>query len=69
MSIEKILFSGPEGSANIEGLIAALKRTSPGTMARMEDSGGRIQGEPTVKEYYGGNVNANASRITQQKKC
>ena len=65
----KILFSGPEGSANIDGLIASLRRTSPGTMARLEDSGGRIQGENVTKDRYGSGVNANASRITQQKEC
>lgn len=65
----KILFSGPEGSANIDGLIESLRKTSPATMARLEDSGGRIHGEPVVKDYGMGDTNANASRITSQKKC
>lgn len=64
----KILFSGPEGSANIEGLIESLKKTSPATMARLEDSGGRIQGEAMADDSKS-SINANASRVTQSKKC
>lgn len=65
MSMKKILFSGPEGSANIEGLIASLRKTSPATMARLDDSGGRIHGEATADDSKS---NFNASRVTQQKK-
>ncbi len=64
---QKILFSGDQGSANISGLIEALKKTSPGTMARLADSGGRIRGEAQVADYKC-DTDANASRITQQKK-
>lgn len=67
MSMKKVLFSGDQGSANIEGLIESLKKTSPGTMARLADSGGRIQGEKQVASYPH-STSPNASRIGQQQK-
>lgn len=67
MSIRKILFSGSEGSANIEGLIESLKKTSPGTLAALKDGGGRIMGEAMADDNHGGS-HANDSRITSQQK-
>lgn len=67
MSMKKVLFSGDQGSANIDGLIESLKKTSPGTMARLADTGGRIHGEKQVAEYAH-STNANACNLLQQKK-
>lgn len=67
MSMKKVLFSGPEGSANIDGLIEALKQSSPGSLSRLRDTGGRINGEKQVAEYAHDD-SPNASRIMQQKK-
>lgn len=65
----KILFSGPDGSANIDGLIASLRKTSPGTMARLDDSGGRIHGEATASDHKGAATSPNASLTTKVTKC
>lgn len=63
----KILFSGPEGSANIDGLIESLRKTSPGMLARLEETGGRIHGEKVTKDFFDGSTNANSNRIMNQK--
>lgn len=69
MSMKKILFSGPEGSANIDGLIEALRRTSPAPMAALDDGGGRIQGEATADDSPKRATYAGDGRIQQQQKC
>ena len=63
----KILFSGPEGSANIDGLLEALRKTSPAPMLALDLSGGRIMGEPTADDTDT-DVRANDSRITKAEK-
>ncbi len=63
----KVLFSGPDGSANISGLIEALKGSSPGALSRLRESGGRLNGEAQVTDFKC-DTSANASRITEQKK-
>lgn len=65
----KILFSGPEGSANIEGLIESMRKTSPAMVTRMEQGGGRVMGE-AMADYSDklADNSPNASRIMQQKK-
>lgn len=67
MSMKKILFSGDQGSANIDGLIESLKKTSPGRLAALKDGGGRIQGEKQVASYPH-STSPNASNILQQQK-
>lgn len=64
---QKILFSGPEGSANISGLLEALRRTSPAPMMGLELSGGRIQGHPMADDSDT-EVRANDARVTKAEK-
>lgn len=42
-NIRKV-FSVPENGRDIEGLIAMLRKTSPGGMAELADRGGRLGG-------------------------
>lgn len=64
----KILFSGPEGSANIDGLIESLRKTAPGSLARLQESGGRIHGQAVTDDHYGSEATANDCRTTKIEK-
>jgi len=67
----KILFdqTDPESGKDIDGLIASLKKSSPGTLARLKDSGGRIYGHAMADDHEGKQVDPNSARTTKAKKC
>lgn len=67
-NMKKVLFdeTDPEEGKDIGGLISSLKKSSPGVLARLKDSGGRIGGHPMADDSKG--IDPNSARTTKAKK-